>query len=127
DGDAGPVEVAVVGELAAGFRDGGGQPVKRGGRLALGADERLSVRAELPGRPAQDRRVLARADELTRADSDRHRDQLVQGDVERGAVRLRRGQPLPQAVAVRRQVEDQDAAGYVIDDYAATVPQVAVL
>src|ERR1700691_5939307 len=85
DADAWPVEVAVVAELAACLRDRGGQAVERGGRLPLGADERLGIGAKLRRRAPEHGRVLAGADEQAR-DGDRHRDQLVQGDVERGTV-----------------------------------------
>ena len=98
--------------------------MERGGRLALGADERPGIGAELSGRAPQDGRVLAGVDELAR-NGDRHRDQLVQGDVEGDAVCLRRGEPLPQAIARRGQVEHEDAAGQVVDDDPVAVPQVA--
>jgi hypothetical protein len=95
DGDAGPVEVTVVLNLAARAGDGRRQPVERGGRLALGAQQRLRRRAQLSGRAAQDGRVLADADQLAVRDGDRQCDELVERDVERGTVRLRRGEPLP--------------------------------
>src|SRR5487761_323411 len=59
DADAWPVEVAVVAELAACPRDRGGQAVERGGRLPLGADERLGIGAKLRSRAPEDGRVLA--------------------------------------------------------------------
>jgi hypothetical protein len=126
DADARPVEVAVVAERAVPAGDRLGQPVKGGRRLALGADDRRGAGAQVGGCPAQHRRVLADV-HAGRRDGDRQGDQLVEGDVEGRPVRLRRGKPLPEAVARGLQVQHQNAAGQVVNDDPAAVPQVAPL
>src|ERR1022692_237400 len=126
DGDAGPVEVAVIPELAACLCGQPGQPVERRGGAALRADDRRAGRAEFLAGAPKDGGILA--DEYPgKTEPDRVGGELVQRHLERGAVAGRAGQPLGQARSLRGDVEDKHPAGQVIDYDAGKVPQLSAL
>jgi hypothetical protein len=58
---------------------------------------------------------------------DRVGDELVQRHLERGTVAGRVGQPLSQAIPLRRDVQDEYPAGQIVDDHAGKVPQFPAL
>ena len=90
DGQAGPVEVAVIAQFAAAGHDSAGELVERRGRAAFGAYQRRRLGAQLGGGVTEHGGVLADVHDRA-GDRQREGHELVQCDVEGNAVARRAG------------------------------------